>query len=125
MLIEGMLPVGQHSPSSLSVLFQLGDFSSEEAITQEKKKEHLKAAINVVIKSKGGRIAIPATHPAAELFPSDYRRCVLLQRSGKDSTEPTRLRCFLIGSNQLLANFTRNDLKWLGSLAKYSQIEME
>jgi hypothetical protein len=112
-----------------SVLFQLGDFSSEqEEGQQERRKMFIEAAITAAFQSKGGRISVPTTHPAAQLIPEPFRRCVLLQRldsTSKRSSLPSRRRCLVIGSDSLLPAFTKNDLLWIGSLATYAQLELE
>jgi len=86
------------------VLFRLG--SASEVPTAS-----LDAAVETSQKSTGGRVAVPATHPAAMLMPEDLRKCVILQRLGK--------QCLVLGSSQVLQAFTKNDLLWLGSLANY------
>ena len=66
---------------------------------------------------------MPESHPCSALLPEGSRRCIILQKV----EEPTDImggtrgerRCILIGSNQLLATFTKNDLKWIGSLGIY------
>jgi len=107
--------------SSASILFQLGAFDSR--MSAQQMNECIQATINAVYQSKGGRVSVPSTHPAANLIPDEYRRCVLLQRV--DVAKDSAKRCFVIGSNQLLPAFAKNDLKWLGSLAKYAQLEMQ
>jgi len=86
------------------VLFRLG--SASEVPTAS-----LDAAVETSQNSTGGRVAVPATHPAAMLMPEDLRKCVILQRLGK--------QCLVLGSSQVLQAFTKNDLLWLGSLANY------
>lgn len=89
-------------------------------------------AIDTVHQSKSGRVSIPSTHPSSiALLPMDYRRCVLLQlvnvpNMSKDETEQQQCRmCLLIGSNQLLQSYTKNDLMWLGRLGKYLTLSFE
>ena len=114
-----------------SILFQLGNFSSEEEAERhlEKRKKFIEAAVTAAFQSKGGRISVPTTHPAAQLIPENFRRCVLLQRLDDtvSSTKslPSRRRCLVIGSDSLLPAFTKNDLRWLGSLATYLQLELD
>ncbi len=131
LLIEVLMLDQNEYPSSAdsSILFQLGNFYPEApAEEQQKKKEYIEAAVSAAFQSKGGRISVPSTHPAAQLLPESFRRCVLLQRldniSDTKSSE-TQRRCLVIGSDCLLPAFTKNDLKWLGSLASYAQLEFE
>ena len=89
--------LGNDLPSSLT--------STEEAIS---------AAFDQLSQSKGGRIALPNTHPAVEgLRIGDKARTVVLQRISHD-------KCWMMSSSdQLLASFTPEDLKWLGRLGTY------
>jgi len=79
------------------------------------------AALDELSQSKGGRIALPLTHPAVEALlgaPSPggddggKLRTVILQRITDDS-------CWMVASDQLLAGYAAGDLKWLGKLAGY------
>ena len=98
-----------------SLLYELGNTGSADGDSDT--EVGARAAIDEVYKSKGGRISLPADHPGAVgLLPESGRRCVLLQRIS--STEGRR--CMVVGSNQLLQAFTKNDLRWLGRLAEYS-----
>ena len=79
--------------------------------------EGVAAALQELSNSKGGRIALPMTHPAViALLPAsdDKLRTVILQRITDDS-------CWMVASDQLLAGYTGGDLKWLGNLAGYVQ----
>ena len=95
------------------LLYGLGDSMNQVQASTE--SESIQAALDTVYKSKGGRVSVPDSHPCAVLLPEDNRRCILLQRVNVDG----RRRCLMIGSNQLLVAFTKNDLKWLGSLGEY------
>lgn len=124
------------SPSSspgARVLYRLGavEFTggSDASLDDSHgEKGGVQAALQELRKSKGGRIALPLTHPAVKAL---GRRCastalttitpekegysprtIILQRITDNS-------CWLVASNQLLASFTPGDLKWLGQLAKY------
>lgn len=77
----------------------------------------IESGIDTVYKSKGGRVSVPDSHPSATLLPEGNRRCILLQQVEIDGSR----RCLMVGSDQLLAAFTKNDLKWLGSLSDYLQ----
>ena len=75
------------------------------------------AALEELSKSKGGRIALPLTHPAVQALLNNNEtenklRTVILQRITDDS-------CWMVSSDQLLAGYTGGDLKWLGKLAGY------
>ena len=96
-----------------SLVYRLGTTSSapSDASTVE---TGANAAIQALNKSTSGRIALPATHPVvAALVPETHNRAVVLQRIGSGD------RCWLMVSDQLLASFTQQELKWLGQLAKY------
>ncbi len=96
------------------IRYRLGSATSdvEDAISG------VSAALEELSKSKGGRIALPLTHPAATSLlgtsndDSSKLRTVILQRITDDS-------CFMVSSDQLLAGYTGGDLKWLGKLAGY------
>jgi len=93
-----------------TTLYGLGDFSgtSEDCTSAEI------SALEEIYRSKGGRISIPPDHPVAiGLLPEEGRRCVLLQRVAGSSGKKA---CLVVGSNQLLQAFTKNDLRWLGRL---------
>jgi len=90
----------------------------------------VQAALDELRQSKGGRIALPLTHPAVQaLLPpqpstttdnsddrrSDRLRTVILQRITDNS-------CWLAASDQLLAGYTPGDLKWLGEMAEYVRV---
>lgn len=74
----------------------------------------VEAALTTIQQSKGGRVALPTDHPAATgMFKEETdRRCVILQRINDNS-------CWMVASNDLLASFTKQDLTWLGQLARY------
>lgn len=100
-----------------SLLYELGDLGN--IVGDRDTESGARAAIEEVYRSKGGRISLPADHPAAiSLLPESGRRCVLLQRilSASDG----RRLCMVVGSNQLLQAFTKNDLRWLGKISQYS-----
>ena len=92
----------------------------------------VQAALDELRQSKGGRIALPLTHPGVRLLlpqsstdsttatdSSDDRRSslrtVILQRITDNS-------CWMAASDQLLAGYTPGDLKWLGEMAEYVRI---
>ena len=95
------------------LLYSLGDITSQGQTSAE--MEGIQAALETVYRSKGGRVSVPDSHPCATLLPEDNRRCILLQKVEIEG----RRRCLMIGSNQLLVAFTKNDLKWLGTLGGY------
>ena len=90
-------------------------------------REACLSAIGTAARSRGGRVALPPTHPASlRLADPDFRRTVVLQRitdnadsgSHDDAGRPRGL-CWIVTSNELLAAFTQQDLQWLGQLAAY------
>ena len=104
-------------------LYELGDFgnSADENNMSSDVETGVKAAIDEVYNSKGGRVSLPSDHPAAiNLLPESGRRCVLLQRISAADPSGGRRLCMVVGSNQLLQAFTKNDLRWLGRLAQYT-----
>lgn len=98
------------------VLYSLGNLSEGKV---EADPDAIRSAIETVHKSKGGRVSIPDSHPCAVLLPEEKRRCILLQKVVSDGKK----QCLMVGSNQLLAAFTKNDLKWLGSLGAYLDLD--
>jgi len=91
------------------VVYRLGTSSvnySEEA-------KGCLAALATLAKAKSGRVAIPSVHQAAITLADEVDgRCVVLQTISENE-------CWMMTSNQLLAAFTNEDLRWLGQLAKY------
>ncbi len=104
----------------IKTLYRLGNFSNQQSTVQseEEIKSSIEAAVDTVFQSKGGRVSIPSDHPGAMLLPEEYRRCLLLQQVDTGSESSQQL-CLLVGSDQLLATYTKNDLKWLGFLGRY------
>jgi hypothetical protein len=108
-----------------TVLYRLGGGGGGGGGGERSKENNatgVEAALNELRQSKGGRIALPLTHPAVQALlltdnvndndVSSSLRTVILQRITDDS-------CWMVGSDQLLAGYTSGDLKWLGQLAKY------
>jgi hypothetical protein len=105
-----------------TVLYRLGGGGGGGERSKENNATGVEAALNELRQSKGGRIALPLTHPAVQALlltdnvndndVSSSLRTVILQRITDDS-------CWMVGSDQLLAGYTSGDLKWLGQLAKY------
>jgi hypothetical protein len=96
-----------------ALVYRLGTTSSapSDASTVE---TGANAAIQALTKSTSGRISLPGTHPVvAALVPEAHNRAVVLQRIGSGD------QCWLMVSDQLLASFTQQELKWLGQLARY------
>ena len=101
------------------IQYRLGTFSKTA-----NDSSGVSAALEELSKSKGGRIALPLTHPAVTSLlgtapissdddeASSKLRTVILQRITDDS-------CWMVSSDQLLAGYTGGDLKWLGNLAGY------
>lgn len=120
LILEGNESASGEKDASIlySVSSSNGNLSSEEQST-EQVRVGVQSAIDTVYQSKGGRVSIPSTHPSSvSLLPPENRRCVLLQKITTPNTSQRRV-CLLIGSDQLLQSYTKNDLKWLGALAKY------
>lgn len=102
-----------------TVLYKLGEFNNLKNMSEDNIQSGTKAAIATVYQSKGGRVSIPMDHPAASLLPETNQRCILLQQVDGTAEQ----MCILVGSDELLATFTKNDLKWLGSLGRYLSIK--
>ena len=104
-----------------NVLYRLGDFLNLTKLSEDEFQSSSTAAIETVFQSRGGRVSIPIDHPASQLLPEENRRCVLLQKvhEFKDSNGREVKLCLIVGCDQLLVTFTKNDLKWLGSMAGY------
>jgi Cofactor assembly of complex C subunit B, CCB2/CCB4 len=92
------------------VVYSLG---TTEPLTREGHEAGCIAALDTLARSKSGRVALPAQHAAVtSLTDPGYNRCVVLQRVDKQL-------CWVMSSDQLLAGFTKQDLQWLGQLARY------
>lgn len=104
--------------SNSVILYRLGDVNSMD---NDNVESSIAAATKTVFQSKSGRVSIPSEHPVSSLLPEENRRCVLLQQvhQYEDSYGDRHQFCLLVGSDQLLVSFTKNDLKWLGSISKY------
>lgn len=102
-----------------SILYRLSSLSNkqDDDSATDDERVAVEAALNQLEQSKGGRIALPLTHPAAALAVVEDARTIVLQRITDDS-------CFMMISDQLLASFTKDDLKWLGQMAQYVSMEM-
>jgi len=118
--------------TSPSILYTLGSFNRNNENEEEIDKNTASAIQSVVqtaFDSKGGRVSVPSDHPGSYLIPNEtYRRCLLFQRLTDEHNENQNDRdhyCLVVGSNQLLAAFTKNDLKWLGRLANYLELSLD
>jgi hypothetical protein len=112
---EIMLLSADTAEENTTIMYRLGRRSSLGSSTGDAVASGVKAALEEVKKSKGGRISIPLTHPAVKTLVSNEAapiRTVILQRISED-------QCWMVTSDQLLASYTSGDLKWLGQLAKY------
>lgn len=102
------------------ILYRLGggDTTASSASLSQTQGEGVATALETLAKTSSGRVSLPVTHPVVQaLVPLEYEdqesnRCIVLQRINEH-------QCWLMASNQLLAAFTKADLKWLGQLAKY------
>lgn len=106
-----MLLHGGKSDDGNTMVYRLGD-DATTTTTNSDEESGIQAAFAQLRQSKGGRISLPLTHPAAVALGLSDTRCVVLQRITEDS-------CWMITSDQLLASFTASDLKWLGQMAAY------
>lgn len=112
------------------ILYALGDFIALNG-TNIEKELGMESAIKAVFEdSVGVRVAIGSSHPASvTLLPEATRRCVLLQRleSPSDPTSAQRKvrLCLMTGSSNILESYTKNDLIWLGRLARYIEIHLQ
>ena len=98
------------------VVYRLGATASPaDSISTE--MEGTQAAFVALDKSSGGRISLPLTHPAVVALDlnEEDSRCIVLQKIDNES-------CWIMTSNQLLTAFTKDDLKWLGQLAKHVNV---
>lgn len=94
-----------------SIVFGLGVAETPESGDTE--KQACQTALDTLVSSSSGRVALPTTHPVSQaLVPG--RRTVVLQTVDADQQLG-----FLMASDDLIAAFTQNDLKWLGELARY------
>jgi len=129
------------SSQSYQILYQLGgtiidndgnDDDDDDNDNNEQTQSGIRAALDQVNQSKGGRISLPLTHPSVEaLMPnlsassSQQQQQQQQQQSQQQSPRTVILQritdhsCFMISSDQLLASFTPNDLQWLGQLSEY------
>lgn len=102
------------------ILYTLGDFNQQNVNNEN--NQGVSSIFETLQNSKGGRLSIPNTHPGASLLPSINQKCILVQRVVADNADEKKKYCFVVGSNQVLQAFTKNDLRWLGQLAKYVAI---
>lgn len=105
-----------------SILYRLGGDDNAAVKDTTSAVAGIQAALDQLRQSKGGRIALPLTHPAVVALCNSRddnddttTRTVVLQRVADDS-------CWMMTSDQLLASFTKADLKWLGQLASYTSL---
>ena len=96
------------------IQYWLGATTQQSQSGEDQVTAAVQAALNTIRQSKGGRVALPDSHPAATgIIPQEeHRKCVILQRINSSS-------CWMVASDDLLASFTKQDLQWLGQLASY------
>jgi len=88
--------------------------------SNDDQKQLIKLCLDAVTSSRGGsRVALPPNHPSSKLLPVDATRCILVQKVNDYRDSRT---CIIVGSDKLLPSFTKNDLRWLGQLAQYSNL---
>mmetsp|Transcript_381 Transcript_381/g.817 ORF Transcript_381/g.817 Transcript_381/m.817 type:complete len:304 (+) Transcript_381:56-967(+) len=85
----------------------------------DEEKKLIQTCLDAASQSKGGRVALPEIHPASKLLPKSATRCILVQRVGDVCGSEA---CLIIGSDRLLPSFTRNDLRWIGQLADFTNL---
>lgn len=97
------------------VVYRLGTTPPSTKDSANDELEGIQAAFAALDKANSGRVSLPPTHPTVTALNADeeHGRCVVLQRIDDG------VKCWMITSNQLLAAFTKDDLKWLGQLAKH------
>jgi hypothetical protein len=126
---------GSSSSSSVDDERQQRDSNSEDYNDEERKRLITLALDTISTNSRGGKfIALPSDHPSSKLIPYILaRRCVLVQKM--DNHHPSVLplgvgessgsrTCLIIGSDNLLQSYTKNDLRWIGQLAEYGNLMM-
>jgi hypothetical protein len=114
-----------------SVQYRLGSGDkSDSGASSDTTGSGVSAALDELSKSKGGRIALPLTHPAVKALLGEHRSDTGTSADGDDESSSSKLRtvilqritddsCWMVSSDQLLAGYTAGDLKWLGKLAGY------
>ena len=113
----------QFADEDLGVLYSFG--ANDDVMTDgdtEEQKRLIKLSLDAVSGSRGGRVALSNDHPASKLLPECATRCILIQ---KINGYKGGRGCLVIGSNRLLLSFTKNDLRWIGRLAQYSNMVMD
>ena len=85
---------------------------SASRVNSDEQSSLIALAIDALSESRGGRVALPSEHPVAELLPSSATRCILVQKLNEYEGA-----CLVLGSDNLLPSFTKNDLRWIGQLA--------
>ena len=100
------------------VVFSLGENTALLRPNEEAEACH--AALETLSKSSSGRVSLPLTHPTAQAISTDNTspRCIVLQRIGSTDSQ----LCWMLVSDQLLASFTKTDLRWLGRLAVFVEL---
>ena len=104
----------------LGVLYSSG--ANSNGIEDGKNSELIKASLDAISESRGGRVALPKDHPASILVPESARRCILIQKAAGLKGGKA---CFVVGSDRLLPSFTKNDLRWIGQLAEFNIAAMD
>jgi len=126
MLLLSSRSAKKDGAATYDVVYRLGgtlDSRNDDASIQT----GIRAAFEALSKSKSGRVALPGdSHPTALALITDesHRRSVILQRATvrddvAEDEGATQEYCWLVSSDQLLAKYRKEDLRWLGQLAKY------
>jgi hypothetical protein len=105
------------SPATNMVLIGPGKiiYSLGSSALAKDDSDACQAALNTLSQSSGGRISLPASHPAYNLV--NDARCVILQRIDDQL-------CWMVTSTELLAAFPKSDLLWLGQLASHVHVKV-
>ena len=99
------------------VLYSMGtgDYYGDSTADTDEQINLIKLALDAVSESRGGRVALPIEHPVSKLLPETATRCILVQKVNGYADGGA---CLIMGSDNLLQSFTKNDLRWIGQLAE-------
>ena len=90
------------------ILYQLSSTENENSLKDAKMTETtMKKYLSIISQSSSGRVSVPPEEGSSI-------KTIILQRMNDNM-------CIVLNSNQLLASFTKNDLKWLRKMADYIQ----
>lgn len=94
------------------VAYRLG--TTPPLAVDDSQLEGTASAFAALDSASSGRVSLPSTHPTVTALNTneEHGRCIVLQTIDDD-------KCWMMTSNQLLAAFTKEDLRWLGQLARH------